>query len=103
MAYFDSAKNRAIWQRELDDLDKERQRRAKEGYSPDAGREQARKANPDLIYMTYAQLEREEAQARGERYLRSMEEKRELWRKQREKEYAEKQKLRDLDFGEKQL
>lgn len=36
MAYFDSAKNRAIWERELEGLRKEKERRADRGYIPEA-------------------------------------------------------------------
>ena len=102
MAYFDSAKNRALWQRELDALEKERQRRAREGYPPEGAKGKTEKENPNLVYLTYAQLEREEAKEQGERYLKSMEEKRELWRKQREKEYAEMKKERELESPGKQ-
>ncbi|MFR5633579.1 MAG: hypothetical protein ACLUFH_11425 [Monoglobales bacterium] len=35
MAYFDSAKNRAIWERELDGLRQEKEKRAARGYVPE--------------------------------------------------------------------
>ena len=34
MAYFDSPKNRALWDKELENLDAERERRKAEGYKP---------------------------------------------------------------------
>ena len=34
MAYFDSPKNRALWDKELESLDAERERRKEEGYRP---------------------------------------------------------------------
>ncbi|MCR4902416.1 MAG: hypothetical protein K6A23_06130 [Butyrivibrio sp.] len=34
MAYFDSEKNRAMWQRHLSDLEVEKNRRKQEGYKP---------------------------------------------------------------------
>ncbi len=34
MAFFDSAKNRALWDKELESLDAERARRREEGYKP---------------------------------------------------------------------
>ncbi len=35
MAFFDSPKNKALWDRELENLDVERERRKTEGYKPD--------------------------------------------------------------------
>jgi hypothetical protein len=35
MAYFDSEKNKAIWQKHLASLDEERQRRKENGYKPE--------------------------------------------------------------------
>ena len=34
MSYFDSPKNKALWNRELEELRLERERRAKTGYAP---------------------------------------------------------------------
>ena len=34
MGYFDSTKNRALWEKELSDLEGERERRMTEGYKP---------------------------------------------------------------------
>ncbi|MCR4745053.1 MAG: hypothetical protein K5894_07455 [Lachnospiraceae bacterium] len=36
MRYFDSAKNRALWEKEIDALDAEREARKKNGYKPAA-------------------------------------------------------------------
>ena len=41
MAYFDSPKNRAIWERELRGLRAEKERRAREGYTPNEARSKA--------------------------------------------------------------
>ena len=77
MAYFDSAKNSALWKKELDGLRAERARREAGGYSP-AGKKQteAGMANPaGRIRITYAQLEREEYESvrkqKGEKAARS--------------------------------
>ena len=42
MSYFDSPKNRAIWERELNGLRAERERRKREGYRPQIDEKQAR-------------------------------------------------------------
>jgi hypothetical protein len=64
MAFFDSAKNRALWQKELAGLREEKERRAAEGYVPGSDRAAARgDANPHRIRTSYAQLEQEEYQA----------------------------------------
>lgn len=65
MAYFDSAKNRALWQKELDGLRAERARREANGFSP-AGKKETgagMKEHPQRIRITYAELEREEYEA----------------------------------------
>ena len=65
MAYFDSAKNRALWKKELDGLRAERARREAGGYSPvgkkltEAGMENS----THRVRITYAQLEQEEYEA----------------------------------------
>ena len=41
MSYFDSPKNRAIWERELNGLRAERERRKREGYRPQIDEKQA--------------------------------------------------------------
>lgn len=84
MAYFDSAKNRAAWNRELDRLRQERTRREKEGYVP--GMERKEKVNPHRRRVTYAQLLEQEygaSRERQNRFSRAMQQKR-----QKEKEAA---------------
>ena len=60
MAFFDSPKNRAIWNRELGALREERERRAREGYKPQA-QDSSKKAyeseNPLRKRITLSQLE----------------------------------------------
>lgn len=65
MAYFDGAKNRATWNRELDRLRKERTRREQEGYAP--GEEKKEAVNPHRRRVTYAQLLEQEYGSRRER------------------------------------
>jgi hypothetical protein len=75
MAFFDSAKNRALWQRELSGLREEKERRAREGYVPGMDRETARDgANPHRIRTSYAQLEMEEYQAQRDLARQKLEE-----------------------------
>ena len=58
MAYFDSPKNRAMWERRLADLRVEKERRKEEGYMP---QEQVMNdSNPFRRRITYAQLEEQE-------------------------------------------
>lgn len=102
MAYFDSAINRALWQKELDALEKERERRAREGYPAGTDLEPVQGEDPDCIPMTYAELEQEEAKAQGERHLRSMKEKQECWKEQRENERAVREKVMETGRQEKQ-
>ena len=65
MAYFDSAKNRALWQKELDGLRAEKSRRESSGFLTGGNRETKpdMEQNPHRIRITYAQLEREEYEA----------------------------------------
>lgn len=65
MAYFDSAKNRASWNRELNQLRKERTRREQEGYVP--GEEKKEALNPHRRRVTYTQLLEQEYGSRRER------------------------------------
>lgn len=67
MSYFDSAKNRVMWQRELEALRKERQRRAEEGYDPSRKQETLQRNVSNRVKISFAQLEREEAEASGNR------------------------------------
>lgn len=68
MSYFDSPKNRAMWERELKGLRAEKERRAREGYEPGArgpsegGRE---KDNPMRRRITLQELERQELEESG--------------------------------------
>lgn len=89
MAYFDSAKNRASWNRELDRLRKERARRELEGYVP--GAEKKETVNPHRRRVTYAQLLEQEYGAGRERrnqVSRVMQQKRQ---KQKEASFGELQ------------
>lgn len=69
MAYFDSAKNRAMWNRELQDLRAERQLRAANGYKPiDKGAQakaqaEAKTNDPRHRKINLAELERIEARS----------------------------------------
>lgn len=64
MAYFDSAKNRALWQKELAGLRKERARRESMGFAAVGNNKLKESAeNPGRIRVTYAQLEKEEQEA----------------------------------------
>ena len=64
MSYFDSPKNRAIWERELKALRVEKERRAREGYRPQPARPEKavkpREENPFRRRVTLAELERAE-------------------------------------------
>lgn len=64
MAYFDSAKNRALWQKELAGLKQERARRESMGFAA-VGKGNAKGAenSPGRVRMTYAQLQKEEYEA----------------------------------------
>lgn len=103
MAYFDSAKNRALWSKELSELKQEKERRAVEGYSPNNEKKEYKPDHPYRVRMTFAQLEREEALARGETYVKTMEEKRERWKKNREAEYQKEQKTKERLMGGKRM
>lgn len=70
MAYFDSAKNRAMWNRELAELRQEKERRAIEGYKPGqtektkAAEKAAKESNdPRHRRINLAELERIEARS----------------------------------------
>lgn len=93
MAYFDSAKNRALWSKELSELRQEKERRAMEGYTQEEEKKRYKPDHPYRVRITLAQLEQEEAFARGEAYVKSMEEKRERWKKNRENEYQKTQEM----------
>ena len=69
MAYFDSAKNRAMWNRELQDLRAERERRATNGYKPvdkeakAKAQTEAKTNDPRHRKINLAELERIEARS----------------------------------------
>ena len=77
LAYFDSPKNRALWDKELESLDAERERRKEEGYRPkQAGRSAGSAAktaggrdryadNPKVRRITLKELEEIERRASG--------------------------------------
>ena len=71
MGYFDSPKNRALWEKELESLDAERRRRKEEGYRPGPGAGSAGGAgisgnagNPKVRRITLKMLEEIEKAAR---------------------------------------
>lgn len=68
MGYFDSTKNRALWEIRLGELRKERAAREaglSSGVSPVQNQPQAQAANPSRVRVSYQQLLREEAKASG--------------------------------------
>ena len=69
MGYFDSAKNRALWEKELNDLEEQREQRKTEGYNPRrtlASRTQTSGeiSNPKVRRINLKELEEIERQAR---------------------------------------
>lgn len=81
MAYFDSPKNRAIWNKELQALRAERERRAKNGFKPTEKREtmavqneqqkQQRALRPGSRRINLEELERIERESGGIRRVRA--------------------------------
>ncbi len=74
MAFFDSPKNMALWNKELANLDAERERRKKEGYKPEmkvvdgSGRvSRTTGNNPHVRRITLKELEEIERNARAEK------------------------------------
>ena len=58
MSYFDSPKNKAIWERELRELRKEKKKREENGYKPERGEvETAKTNNPFRKKITFLELE----------------------------------------------
>lgn len=84
MAYFDSAKNRAKWQKELSALKAERDRRAANGFQVHNEMEQE---NSHRVRMNYAQLENEEYEEARKRKLEQQKE----YEKSREYDYKDMQ------------
>ncbi len=71
MAYFDSPKNRAMWERTLSGLREERERRKATGYAPQSGEaKQEVQTNPFRRQINLAQLEEIEREASGIRRVR---------------------------------
>lgn len=68
MGYFDSAKNRAAWEKKMVGLRAERKRREAEGFRPGAGQEERTSPTevlkPGVTRITFKQLEAEEAMQR---------------------------------------
>ncbi len=71
MAYFDSPKNRALWEKELSSLDEERARREQEGFrprpaqAPESPDIRGIRMNPFVTVITLAELEEIERAARA--------------------------------------
>ncbi|MGP1611596.1 MAG: hypothetical protein ACTTG8_00740 [Catonella sp.] len=58
MSYFDSPKNKAIWERELRELRKEKKKREENGYKPERGEVKAVETNnPFRKKITFLELE----------------------------------------------
>lgn len=78
MAYFDSPKNRAFWERRLSVLREEKERRSRTGYAPQEEDRQRRAApaaeNPFRTRMTFAELEREVTERTAERRAEKLKE-----------------------------
>ena len=72
MAFFDSPKNMALWNKELESLDAERERRREEGYKPElrvldgTGKKPQTMDNPKVRRITLKELEEIERRARAE-------------------------------------
>ena len=69
MAYFDSPKNRALWEKTMVGLRAERERRRATGYAPtnESGARHAESMNPYRRKINLAELEEIERQAEGVR------------------------------------
>ena len=65
MAYFDSAKNRALWQEELSRLTREREKRERGEVPGLRGKVSKTAGNPLVQRITFAELLREEERALG--------------------------------------
>ena len=58
MSYFDSPKNKAIWERELRELKKEKRKREVNGYKPEKGEvNETQTKNPFRKKITFLELE----------------------------------------------
>ena len=74
MGYFDSPKNRALWEKELESLDMERKRRKEEGYRPESkgtaskiSAKAKENENPKVRRITLKMLEEIEKASREEK------------------------------------
>lgn len=72
MSYFDSPKNRAMWERKLNDLREEKKRRMEEGYVPPEGKAAAAdmEHNPHRRRINLEQLEQMELDSIGVRRVK---------------------------------
>lgn len=71
MAYFDSAKNNAMWERRMAGLREERRRRQETGYMPkEQEKAAARQENPFRRRINLEQLEKIEMEALGIRRVK---------------------------------
>lgn len=100
MAYFDSAKNRAMWNRELAELRQEKERRAIEGYKPGKTEEQrtaekvAKENDPRHRRINLAELERIEARAGKIRKIKRPTREHAYVKGMPQQEYAERPRLK---------
>ena len=74
VGYFDSPKNKALWEKELESLDAERKRRSEEGYKPhqkaaaaQTPGQKTEAGNPKVRRITLKMLEEIEKAARDQR------------------------------------
>lgn len=87
MAYFDSAKNRALWQKELDHLRKERADRELSGSADSGKKKESGTDKPGRVRITYAQLEREVNEAARDRSSKKAE-----YRKEKSAEHSARER-----------
>ena len=107
MAYFDSPKNRAIWERELKGLRAEKERRAKEVYRPQKGEqeisvESRQEQNPFRKRITLKELEQAEREAVQARRARRPQRVREAEAKEPKRQSSIEQE-KSFGLGGKQL
>ena len=102
MGYFDSPKNKALWERELESLDAERQRRKEQGYKPhqqkaasDSQNPQKTAANPKVRKITLQMLEEIEKKAR--------EDSRSMGAQTKQKQKAEEMHRRDRAIEKEEM
>lgn len=96
MAFFDSPKNRALWEREMTGLRAEKQRRAEQGYEPQAKTQEKQAAAADTFgrrRINLAELERIELESSGIRRVRRPTKERPLVRGNEKNKQMEQPKL----------